>query len=208
MSTLHTLQKLAKLGKVLSKIVFIFALIGAIGCAAGIVSLALLPESVQLGSVTIKGLVDLTDEIHPETVIIALAGGVILCVGEAVLAKLAERYFKNELAAGTPFTFEGAEELKRLGIFAICIPIAAKVLAEIVCSAMQHWMHTVRDIGTGDPISLGLGIMLIVAGLLCKYGAELRQGTAVTPDEGLASAAESRHQKAADFQHDWMDAKR
>ena len=65
--TLGTIQTLAKIGRVLSKIVFIFSLIGAIGCAAGILSVRFLPESIQLGKTTIQGLVELTDELTPET---------------------------------------------------------------------------------------------------------------------------------------------
>ena len=63
--TLGTIQTLAKIGRVLSKIVFIFSLIGAIGCAAGILSVRFLPESIQLGKTTIQGLVELTDELTP-----------------------------------------------------------------------------------------------------------------------------------------------
>ena len=46
--TLGTIQKLAKLGKVLSTIVFVFCLVGAIGCAVGLISLQMMPDSIQL----------------------------------------------------------------------------------------------------------------------------------------------------------------
>ena len=39
MKTLGTLQKLAKLGKIFSSIVFVFSLVGGILCAAGLISL-------------------------------------------------------------------------------------------------------------------------------------------------------------------------
>ena len=173
--TLETIQKLSRLGKVLSKIVFIFSLIGAIGCAAGFVSMALLPESFQLGSVTIQGLVDLTDEVNPNEVYSAMAVGMITFTAEAILAKLAERYFHRELEAGTPFTFAGAKELKRLGVCAIVIPIAALVAAEIVHNLMQQFLTGIGSLDLAESGSVGLGIMMIVASLLCKYGAELTQ---------------------------------
>ena len=184
MKTLETIQKLSKIGKVLSKIVLIFSLIGAIGCAAGIASLALLPESVKIGGTTVKGLVEITEDFSMGTAYAAMATVAIVCAGEAVLAKMAGRYFANELAAGTPFTFAGAKELLRLGICAICIPIGTRVLAEIVYEILKHALTDVRDeLLTGDTVSVGLGVMMIVASLLCKYGAELSQ---------RAPAAESR----------------
>lgn len=173
--TLDTIQKLSNLGRILSKIVFIFSLIGAIGCAAAFVSTLLLPESLQLGSVTIKGLVDLTDEINPNEIAAAMLTGVITCTFEAVLAKLAERYFRNERKAGTPFTFAGAKELRRLGICAIVLPIAALVAAEIVNEVMQHFLTGVSNLDLAQSGSVGIGIMMIVASLLCKHGAELTQ---------------------------------
>ena len=48
--------------------------------------------------------------------IAGVCGWLIVCAGQAVLAKFAETYFKNKLQAGTPFTFGGAKELLRLGV--------------------------------------------------------------------------------------------
>lgn len=62
----------------------------------------------------------------------------ILCAGEAVLAKFAEHYFKRELVDGTPFDLGGAKELRRLGILAICIPIGTQMLAEIIYAVMEQ----------------------------------------------------------------------
>ena len=39
MKSLNTIQKLSKIGKVLSKIAFIFSVIGFCGCIAGLLSL-------------------------------------------------------------------------------------------------------------------------------------------------------------------------
>lgn len=172
--TLDTIQTLSKIGRVLSKIVFIFSLIGAIGCAAGILSVRFLPESIQLGKTTIQGLVELTDKLTPAVAYAAMITAGILCVGEAILAKIAERYFKREIADGTPFTFDGAKALQRLGICAIVIPIAAKIAAVV----LEHALDGADTFEVGDPVSVSLGIMMIVASLLCRHGAELSQGQA------------------------------
>ncbi len=53
MKTLNTIQKLSKIGKVISKIVFIACLIGIIGCVVGFVGLMMAPGNIELGNVTI-----------------------------------------------------------------------------------------------------------------------------------------------------------
>lgn len=116
MKTLNIIQKLSKIGKVLSKIMFIFCIIGFCGCIVGIFSMALGAETLKFGGVTLESILNTEAEVTIGTVYAAMAAGMILCAGEAVLAKFAEYYFKRELADGTPFTFAGAKEMQRLGI--------------------------------------------------------------------------------------------
>lgn len=114
MNTLNTIQKLSKIGKALSRIAFILSVIGAGGCAAGLLGLGFGGGAIRLGSVTLHGLVS-GDAGGLKGVAAALSGWLVVCAGKAVLAKFAEVCFKNELEAGTPFTFSGAKELLRLG---------------------------------------------------------------------------------------------
>ena len=104
-----------------------------------------------------------------------MAAGMILCAGEAVLAKFAEHYFKRELADGTPFDLGGAKELMRLGILAICIPIGVQMIAEIVYAVMEQTMQGVAALQLDNTGSVTLGIMFIVLSLICRYGAELHE---------------------------------
>lgn len=173
MNTLAALQKLSRLGKILSKIVFILSLIGGIGCLAGLAGMLFLPESIRLGSVTIKGIVEKSAEISREAFCVSLAMGLFLCAGEAVLSRLAEICFRNELAAGTPFTLSGARELIRLGICAVCIPLGCRLLAAIVWQIFAHLLGNTAEPQLGEAATVALGCMMIVAGLLCRYGAEL-----------------------------------
>ena len=58
MNTAHTLQKLSKLGKILSKIAFVFAVIGFVGCIVGIASAQFGSGPIlKLGGVTLYGLI-------------------------------------------------------------------------------------------------------------------------------------------------------
>ena len=106
MKTLHIIQKLYKLGKVLCKVMFILCLVGFCGCIVGILSMALGAPTLQFGDVTLKSMLSVGAEVTAGTVYAAMAAGMVFCAGEAVLAKFAEHYFKRELADGTPFTLD------------------------------------------------------------------------------------------------------
>ena len=90
MRSLDTIQKLSKIGRVLSKIAFIFSVIGVCGCIAGLLSLSFSGENLlKIGSVTLHGL--FSDHLAlSKSATAALAGWLIVCAGEAVVAKFAE----------------------------------------------------------------------------------------------------------------------
>lgn len=180
MNTLKTIQTLSKIGKIISKIIFIFCLIGGISCIVGIISLAVIPDGFKLGGVAIHSMIEKNAEISMGTCYTAMAVGIVLCAGEAVLCKLAEKYFKNELAAGTPFTFDGAKELMWLGICTICIPIGTAVISGIIYGIMSSIFSGVADYSFSNATSVGLGVMFIVMSLLCRYGAETTQNEGVS----------------------------
>ena len=176
MKTLNNIQKLSKIGKVLSRILFIFSIIGFCGCIVGILSMALGAPTLKIGGLTLESILSIEAGVTTGTVYAAMAAGMILCAGEAVLAKFAEHYFKREIADGTPFDFGGAKELMRLGILAICIPIGTQMIAEIVYAVMEQTLHGVAPFQLDHSGSVAFGVMFIVISLGCCYGAELREG--------------------------------
>lgn len=186
MKTLKALQVLAKIGKILSTITFIFCVVGGALCLVGILGLALIPEGFSIGSVSIKGIVEKHADITVATCYATMAAAVVCCAGEAVLAKFAERYFRNELKAGTPFTIDGAKELMRLGILAIAIPILTMIVASVIFTVIKFVaQESVQEIKFGDSLSIGLGIAMIIGSLLCRHGAEVSQGNPPVQDETL-----------------------
>ena len=175
MKTLNNIQKLSKIGKVFSRIVFIFCIIGFCGCIVGILSMALGAPTLKIGGLTLESILSMEAGVTTGTVYAAMAAGMILCAGKAVLAKFAEHYFKRELADGTPFNLGGAKELMRLGIFTICLPIGTQIVAEIVHAVMEQTMQGVAPLQLDNDGSVTLGIMFIVLSLICRYGAELHE---------------------------------
>ena len=176
MKTLKTIQGLAKAGRIISKIIFILCLVGGIGCIVGIVCLAAIPDSFKLGGLTVHGIIETSGEVSMGTCYAAMAVGAVLCAGEAVLCKISENCFRYQVDAGTPFTFEGAKRLITLGVCAIAIPIGTSVIAAIVFAIMSAVFADTAKLDLSSASSVGIGIMLIVTGLLCRCGAEAEYG--------------------------------
>ncbi len=173
MKTLNTVQGFHKAGRIISKVVFILCIVGAALCVAGIVSLALMPEGFKIGDVTFAAFVKKEAGVSVNTCYAYLAMGIAFCAGEAVLSKFAELYFKRELKAGTPFTFEGAKELIRLGILSLVIPAAAAAVAAIAHAVISSVLGDVAENNWNDAFSFGMGFMFIFTGFICRHGAEL-----------------------------------
>ena len=176
MKTLKTIQTLAKIGKILSKIIFVCCIVGFCGCIVGIVSLAIGAETFKLGGVTIHSMIENSAGMNLPTLFASMAVGLLFCAAEAVLCKFAEIYFKNELADGDPFTLHGAKELMHLGILTIAIPLGTVIVCSIGVSIADNVYHGIDKLSIGEFSSVGLGVMMIVLSLFCRYGAELNEG--------------------------------
>ncbi len=182
MNTLDAIQKLAKLGRVLSRIAFVLAVVGVCGCVAGLLSLSFGDGGVvKLGGVTLHGLIDADHDVDVRSIAATLSGWLVVCAGEAVLAWSAGRYFRNELAAGTPFTLAGARELLRLGILTLVLPIGCAVVGRVVEGIVAGSLAVEKaagmDLTLGSEASVVLGVMFLLGALLCRYGAELGRGS-------------------------------
>ena len=170
--TLKTIQIFAKIGKVISTIVFIFSIIGAV------VTLIALSAIVGLKDVQLEGrtFADILWEtgVNFATMIFSCAISILSCIASAVVSKFAEIYFTNELELGTPFTFDGAKELLRLGIIATAVPVGLSTITGIAFTITHlFYPHLDESMISNEPISVGIGIMLIILSFICKHGAEL-----------------------------------
>lgn len=179
MKTLKTIQTLANIGKVFSQIIFICCIVFFCLCGVGAVSMALGAQTLKLGGVTLHSLVE-AKSMSMGTVYAAIARGMILCAGESVLAKFAQRYFAQEVADGTPFTLSGAAQLMKLGIETICIPIATQIAAAIAHGVIEQLMPGVAKVELAQIGSISLGVTFILVSLICRYGAELSS----SPEKG------------------------
>ncbi len=184
MNTLKTIQTLARIGRVASRIIFICCIVGACVCVVGLSGSAILGENgFVLGGVSIQsGIVRDANESLPE-MYAKLAQGILYCVGEAILCKIAEKYFRNELEAGTPFTLEGANELKKLGIYAIIIPMVMNIICAAGIAVAVRYFPEIKPFEADPLVSAGIGVMMIVMSFLCKHAAEIH-GESVPVETG------------------------
>lgn len=178
MKSLKNVQIVFKIGKVLSKIAFIAWLVGACICAAGLIALPFGADGVlKIGGVTLHGLMGLEAGEANAAAIAVMAGWLIISIGVTVVAKFAEKYFTNELKAGTPFTEDGAKELMRLGILTAAVPLGCNIVAEIIVGVVTGIFgiaeSAATDISYDCSTAIMLGAMFIIISLICNYGAEL-----------------------------------
>ena len=94
------LQTIAKIGKILSKVAFVFSIIGICGCFVGLFSNVFGSGKVfKIGDVTIYGLLADFDAYNVKSISTMLVACLIVCIGQAALAKFAEFYFRNAEAS-------------------------------------------------------------------------------------------------------------
>lgn len=191
--SLKTVQTICKVCKVLAEIAFVmFVVIVALMLAA-----AIFTGTGYFDTLVSSGALILDDAIMysgaaQEYVVAICVAIIIVFSAEAVVAKFINVYFKHELKAGTPFTFEGAKEMLRLGIITIAVPSAASVISAIYLTVVTadsgDWNFSVK-------ISLGMGLMFLALSPLLKHGTELRL-RAKNAEEQLAES------KPADSEED------
>ena len=95
----------------------------------------------------------------------------VFALSDGVLLAFALRYFSREQADGTPFTQSGAEQIKRLGIRTIVLPLIAAILAAVFSELFGLTQAAADD--WSNLASMSMGIVLILASLIFRYGAEL-----------------------------------
>ncbi|MBO5939323.1 MAG: hypothetical protein J6Q82_07510 [Clostridia bacterium] len=175
--TLSNILTIFKVARIVAKVVFILCIIGAAGCLLGLLALPMVGSFLSSELLIEEGL----------TLSSAYLGcivGLISCIGEMILAFLAERYFKNVLNAGTPFTFDGAKECFRFGIASIIVSIAVSIASGIVAAAILVFTSSMlAEPEFGTSISLSMGLFFLFLSLIFKHGAELKKTTEETTQE-------------------------
>lgn len=171
MKHLETIQKTFRVFQILTKIAYICSIVGAALCALGALCAFAWYSGGQVFSLTGELVTVFASNKGMNEMLAVLLSDFVMLVSEAILLFFAGRYLKAEQADGTPFTETGAEQLQKLGIRCIWLPIVAAVISGIivVCLGSEE---------TGDISnlpSLVTGIVLILTAMIFRYGAALEE---------------------------------
>lgn len=181
MKSLQIIQTIAKVCKVICKVVFIVSVVGACLCAAGGIWLAIFGQDpIRIGDVNVSGLIASEAGVGTPVLLASVIVNGIFCIASAIVSKFGEKYLTNELADGTPFTLRGAKEMRRLGIIDIVATFVSGGLCAGGLAVASMFIPEINEDLFEGGMSMGLGVMLILLSVFCQYGAELNEKPAET----------------------------
>jgi hypothetical protein len=161
--SLKTIQTIVKVARVIAKIVMILCIIGVVG------SVFALGATVAANGLDSTGLLS---SVTKGDMYFGSITALIACAAEIVLSFLAIKYFDNELAAGTPFTFDGSKELFRLGLINLAVGFGVSLL-QVVVSGIIWLYFPEMELVTEESFSMSTGLFMMFLSLVFKYGAEV-----------------------------------
>lgn len=166
-TALSTIQKLHKLGRILSTTAFVISIVVLIFSIACAVLAAVGEENL------VREVLSIESTANAGTLYFRLASAFLASLSEIIVAKAAVNYFKEEIKAGTPFNLKCAGKAKTLGILNIVIPVVAVILKG---AAHMLLSSTFGEVGENDNALAGpiaVGLMFIVLSIICRYGSEI-----------------------------------
>lgn len=171
MKTLEKIQKTMHVFEILTKIALVFSIIGAAFCAVGALCTLAWYTGGEVFTLFGQPITSFTGREDVNQAMAVMLSELVFLSADAILLTFARRYLLLEQAEGTPFTRSGAEQLKKLGIRCIYLPIVAMVIAAVVLVCLN-----VERGGDWDNLpSLVTGVVLILASMIFRYGAELEE---------------------------------
>lgn len=167
MKSLITIQKTFKVFKTLSMIAMVISFIAAGTALLGLLCVIEWQSEGMLGFG--RSIMEFTGTRSLEPAICALLSDVVFALTDGILFLFAWNYFKAEQEDSTPFTHSGADKVRSLGIKTIVMPIVAVIISSVIyqCFRVEPALEWSND------VSVVLGIVLILASMVFRYGAEL-----------------------------------
>lgn len=180
MKSLETIQKTFRVFQILAKVAMILSFVWAGLTALGVVCALVWGSGSTVSVANRELLYALTETGGLKQLMAELLSDTVFALTDGTLFAFAYRYLKAEQADGTPFTQSGAEKIRHLGISSIIMPIVAAIVSSVIYGCFQaadtanSAIYAAVDHGDNLP-SLLVGITLILASLIFRYGAELEK---------------------------------
>lgn len=171
MKSLEVIQKIVKVLRILAKIAYIFCIIGAVASAIGTASLFAIDENSEIWKKALEA-------IQPDTIDLAAVRctcltGVFVCAAGAVLSWFSKRLFEDDLAAGTPFDRNICKDVLKVGIIYLAVSVVSGIIIAIIYACFN------LDADGSGFSGFTTGIVYIICWLLCRYGADVKDGVGV-----------------------------
>ena len=171
MKSLEVIQKIVKVLRILAKIAYILCIIGAVASAIGAASLFAIDENSEIWKKALEA-------IQPDTIDLAAVRctcltGVFVCAAGAVLSWFSKRLFEDELAAGTPFDRHICQDVLKVGIIYLAVSVVSGIIIAIIYACFN------LDADVSGFSGFTTGIVYIICWLLCRYGADVKEGVGV-----------------------------
>ena len=165
MNSLDRIQKIIKVFKILTNIAMIFAYV----CAGLLVVTAILMANNSSYQIIADSAPEMFADIDRNKMIAELLCDFVVCLTDGLLLTFGQLYMKHVLDDGTPFTTRGADEIKRLGIRIIILPLVAIGIISAICATFNAELPETMS----NELSVSFGIALIIISIIFRYGAEL-----------------------------------
>lgn len=167
MKTLNTINKTFNVFRIITKVLMILSFVAAvIELVGGILLIAVMNSTY---SIDLSMFMEISEGADLKYLSTKMFIDVICSATEGILLLFATRYFTSELADGTPFTSDGAKQVRTLGILTIVLPNAAELISLAV-----HYFTGYGDNNVNYNGYLILGIVLILISLILQHGAEIQ----------------------------------
>ncbi len=188
--TLSNILTVFKVAKVIAKIAYIFAIIGAVG---GLVAFGALAVFNMFNFLMPENLVGVEFNYSYYGLYIT---GVVSCIGSAILGFLMEKYFASVLNVGTPFTFDGAKEIFRLGIGSLILSAVSSLVAVISAGIINLLEGSIAvNFDLNISVSVVIGLFFMFLSVVFKYGAELQKPVADLTEVSESTKGEEQKEK-------------
>ena len=158
MKSLQTIQKTFRVFQILAKIAFVFSIVGASLCAVGVLCSIVWYTGGQVFSLFGEPITFFAGRKDMNQVMAVLLSDLVYLTVDAILLTFVGQYFKTEQAEGTPFT-------------EIYMPIVSVVIASVITACLR----AEQGGDVSNLPSVVTGIVLILASLIFRYGAELEK---------------------------------
>ena len=177
--SLKTIQTVFKVVKIVATVLFILTIVGGALSLLGLILALVFRRAVSIGA--LQSLVEMEGASFVASCYGAIEG-IISCAGAAVLMGYVRKYCERELADGTPFTYDGAKKLFRLGIVWIIVPAAISVLVGFTYSICWLFDQGIIE-SSSTSIDITTGLLLLLVSCIFKHGAEIREQKQLAEEE-------------------------